>query len=391
MSWTSLDGFLRPCVSASRIPSMPSSKRGARRSARHTSRSVIAIAIAVCRRQTVCIVTTDGLDSKGGAASQFCGEMALLQRRLRSCMSDSWSRSVDLGYPHAAARKTAARRATRRSSCRRQMRSCTATSTWRLRRCSTTWRRCNRTERSQFGYKRAAKAIIGLPVSVADLVAAGTLATSTSSAREHADHHRARRAGAFSDRRSGDCEVEQAVAGDVDAGNFAAHTSVTLPCSRRWRRRLETGIVGGPITAATFRCIRRGAMAERPSPAMVRGVHGPRSHVPRHHRPLVRPSDRARDEHGRRNRAADGNRHAERDVWPDGFASSKESRRTSSRTAASICSPPSGRCSSSSSPRRTRCCAGRRSDGPDAGRREAAPGSRSSATRAAACSTAGRA
>lgn len=31
------------------------------------------------------------------------------------------------------------------------------------------------TERSQFGYKRAAKAIIGLPVSVADLVAAGTL------------------------------------------------------------------------------------------------------------------------------------------------------------------------------------------------------------------------
>src|SRR4051812_50024962 len=30
------------------------------------------------------------------------------------------------------------------------------------------------TERSQFGYKRAAKAIIGLPVSVADLVAAGT-------------------------------------------------------------------------------------------------------------------------------------------------------------------------------------------------------------------------
>jgi histidinol phosphatase-like PHP family hydrolase len=30
-------------------------------------------------------------------------------------------------------------------------------------------------ERSQFGYKRAAKAIIGLPVSVADLVAAGTL------------------------------------------------------------------------------------------------------------------------------------------------------------------------------------------------------------------------
>ena len=31
------------------------------------------------------------------------------------------------------------------------------------------------TERSQFGYKRAAKAIIGLPMSVADLVAAGTL------------------------------------------------------------------------------------------------------------------------------------------------------------------------------------------------------------------------
>jgi putative hydrolase len=31
------------------------------------------------------------------------------------------------------------------------------------------------TERSQFGYKRAAKAIIGLPVSVADLVATGTL------------------------------------------------------------------------------------------------------------------------------------------------------------------------------------------------------------------------
>lgn len=31
------------------------------------------------------------------------------------------------------------------------------------------------TERSQFGYKRAAKAIIGLPVSVADLVSAGTL------------------------------------------------------------------------------------------------------------------------------------------------------------------------------------------------------------------------
>jgi len=31
------------------------------------------------------------------------------------------------------------------------------------------------TERSQFGYKRAAKAIIGLPVSVSDLVAAGTL------------------------------------------------------------------------------------------------------------------------------------------------------------------------------------------------------------------------
>jgi histidinol phosphatase-like PHP family hydrolase len=31
------------------------------------------------------------------------------------------------------------------------------------------------TERSQFGYKRAAKAIIGLPVSVADVVAAGTL------------------------------------------------------------------------------------------------------------------------------------------------------------------------------------------------------------------------
>ena len=31
------------------------------------------------------------------------------------------------------------------------------------------------TERSQFGYKRAAKAVIGLPVSVADLVAAGTL------------------------------------------------------------------------------------------------------------------------------------------------------------------------------------------------------------------------
>jgi histidinol phosphatase-like PHP family hydrolase len=31
------------------------------------------------------------------------------------------------------------------------------------------------TERSQFGYKRAAKAIIGLPVSVADLVAAGSL------------------------------------------------------------------------------------------------------------------------------------------------------------------------------------------------------------------------
>ena len=31
------------------------------------------------------------------------------------------------------------------------------------------------TERSQFGYKRAARAIIGLPVSVADLVAAGTL------------------------------------------------------------------------------------------------------------------------------------------------------------------------------------------------------------------------
>ena len=30
-------------------------------------------------------------------------------------------------------------------------------------------------ERSQFGYKRAAKAIIGLPVSVADLVLAGTL------------------------------------------------------------------------------------------------------------------------------------------------------------------------------------------------------------------------
>jgi hypothetical protein len=30
-------------------------------------------------------------------------------------------------------------------------------------------------ERSQFGYKRAAKAIIGLPVSVADLVAVGTL------------------------------------------------------------------------------------------------------------------------------------------------------------------------------------------------------------------------
>src|SRR4051812_14910155 len=31
------------------------------------------------------------------------------------------------------------------------------------------------TERSQFGYKRAAKAIVGLSVSVADLVAAGTL------------------------------------------------------------------------------------------------------------------------------------------------------------------------------------------------------------------------
>jgi histidinol phosphatase-like PHP family hydrolase len=31
------------------------------------------------------------------------------------------------------------------------------------------------TERSQFGYKRAAKAIVGLPVSVSDLVAAGTL------------------------------------------------------------------------------------------------------------------------------------------------------------------------------------------------------------------------
>src|SRR5687767_11376649 len=31
------------------------------------------------------------------------------------------------------------------------------------------------TERSQFGYKRAAKAIVGLPMSVADVVAAGTL------------------------------------------------------------------------------------------------------------------------------------------------------------------------------------------------------------------------
>src|SRR4051812_49900642 len=31
------------------------------------------------------------------------------------------------------------------------------------------------TERSQFGYKRAAKAIIGLPLSVADLVSAGKL------------------------------------------------------------------------------------------------------------------------------------------------------------------------------------------------------------------------
>ena len=30
-------------------------------------------------------------------------------------------------------------------------------------------------ERSQFGYKRAAKVVIGLPVSVADLVAAGAL------------------------------------------------------------------------------------------------------------------------------------------------------------------------------------------------------------------------
>lgn len=38
-----------------------------------------------------------------------------------------------------------------------------------------TWRRWQSTERSQFGYKRAAKAIVGLPVSVADLVAAGTL------------------------------------------------------------------------------------------------------------------------------------------------------------------------------------------------------------------------
>ena len=58
------------------------------------------------------------------------------------------------------------------------------------------------TERSQFGYKRAAKAIVGLPVPVSELVAAGSLRdvpfVGPSSARIVA---RARREGPVADRR----------------------------------------------------------------------------------------------------------------------------------------------------------------------------------------------
>ncbi len=84
------------------------------------------------------------------------------------------SRECYLGYTPAAGQEAAVRSLIQRSL-RRRTRLRTTTSTWPRRRSSMTWRRLQSTERSQFGYKRAAKAIVGLPVLVADLVAAGTL------------------------------------------------------------------------------------------------------------------------------------------------------------------------------------------------------------------------
>ena len=164
------------------------------------------------------------------------------------------------------------------------------------------------TERSQFGYKRAAKAIIGLPVSVADLVAAGTLArvefVGPSSARIITEWC----SRGVRHRRSGDCQIDEAVAGDVEARSIAGRYLSHFAMQQALAAPLGTGIVRRAEYRGDFQMHSTWSDGGESIAGMVAGLHGPRTYVPWHHRSLVWTADRARHQHDRRGRAAPGNR-----------------------------------------------------------------------------------
>ena len=104
------------------------------------------------------------------------------------------------------------------------------------------------TERSQFGYKRAAKAIVGLPVPVSELVSAGSLRDvpfiGPSSARiidELVDQ------GPLADRRRGGRQGEPARTGAraarIQVGYLSHFALQRALAAAAWRRRGATGAV----------------------------------------------------------------------------------------------------------------------------------------------------
>ena len=107
------------------------------------------------------------------------------------------------------------------------------------------------TERSRFGYKRAAKAIVYLPMPVTDLVTAGTLRevpfVGPASARID---HGVGRAGPVADRRGGRREVREDGRSVTRCGGSARRLSQSL---RRWLRRWRPTLDRVVVSKADYR------------------------------------------------------------------------------------------------------------------------------------------
>ena len=122
------------------------------------------------------------------------------------------------------------------------------------------------TERSQFGYKRAAKAIVGLPV-VGRRSRRGRNAARrrVRRARQRAGRHRARRAGTLSDGRSGAGEITEGAAGPLAPSIPRVIPQPRGPAAGAGRAARRPHRQPRRDIAAIFRCTRRGAMGENRS------------------------------------------------------------------------------------------------------------------------------